>query len=716
MNYEKIIKEIYGKEVDKPLSAASLKIYINYLKRNNSLESLKEKIKNENKSYIKYNEIIKKIYFRKFSKECPAAELEKCKNSFDEGKSLNEVLHSLADLPSKNEEYQSIITGEEEETQPFKKENLNILYCSLIRDRENFLEEWIKNIRKIKALRPKWNISLSCYENDSKDDTKKVLQDLDYSFLNWHKITVENTGKKLYFKKERDRVKNLAAYRNLCINQYADLDKIDRIIMHDVDCMYDPEEAVNLIEESLNWDILSGLSNPSYNEKILYDSWVTRKNKAHKKWNHDGFIKSGINEVYSTGNGFVCYNPEPFKKGIYFGYILGNDCDAENVTICENFSNEGYSKIAFDTRCKIKHFKNLKEKKVPETSVSVTKEEKNLLIRCQLGDNSSYDFHSRILLDGLIESDITPWVLPYNRLNRSLPSKYKKLISSKYEKSNFPELIIHTPQNIPNLFKKTIYCTMWETTKIPEEYIYNLNQCEAVIVPSKPNINTFSAQGINCAMYDVPFGIDIHTFTKKNKIRIKNKIIFGTSGISRHGWPRKGFTEAIEAFLKAFPNGSENVEFRIKCYPNDPRPNYKDERIICDEGEWEKEKLANWYKSLDCFVSMSKGEGFGLMPLEAMSCETPCIIPNWFGPETYATEVNAFLVDYKLVPATHHYEGMGLWCEPSVEHCSKIMKDIYKNPEKILSKGQKAHSDAQKFTFEKMQSGHIKILNKHFFT
>lgn len=359
MNYEKIIKEIYEKEVGQPLNDASLKIYTNYLKRNNSLESLKEKIKDKNKNYVKYNEIIKKIYFRRFSKECPAAELEKCKNSFDEGKSLNEVLRSLADLPSKNEEHQSIITGEEEEAQPFKKENLNILYCSLIRDRENFLEEWIKNIRKIKALRPKWNISLSCYENDSKDDTKKVLQNLDYSFLNWHKITVENTGKKLYFNKERDRVKNLAAYRNLCINQYADLDKIDRIIMHDVDCTYDPQEAINLIEESQNWDILSGISYPFNNEKRLYDSWVTRKNKAHKKWNYKTPVKSGINKVYSTGNGLACYNPIPFKKGIGFGYIIDDILDSENVVVCENFRENGYNKIAFDTRCKISHMKEI---------------------------------------------------------------------------------------------------------------------------------------------------------------------------------------------------------------------------------------------------------------------------------------------------------------------------------------------------------------------
>lgn len=355
MNYEKIIKEIYAKEVDKPLSAASLKIYINYLKRNNSLESLKEKIKNENKSYIKYNEIIKKIYFRRFSKECPAAELEKCKNSFDEGKSLNEVLRSLADLPSKNEEHQSIITGEEEEAQPFKKENLNILYCSLIRDKEKLLEKWIKNIRKIKALRPKWNISLSCYENDSKDDTKKVLQNLDYSFLNSHKITVENTGKKLHFNKERERVKNLAAYRNLCINQYADLDSIDRIIMHDVDCLYEPEDAVKLIEESLNWDVLSTISYPTEISNIVYDSWATRKNKSDKHWNHKDVIFPGINRVYSTGNGFVCYNPEPFKKGMGFGYLINDSHDCENVVICENYLNMGYDRIAFHADYKTRH-------------------------------------------------------------------------------------------------------------------------------------------------------------------------------------------------------------------------------------------------------------------------------------------------------------------------------------------------------------------------
>ena len=714
MNYDKLIERLYKKACGKEIDKVSLKIYSNLLARGSSVEEVYEKMQSKLAespiSTIKY-----------FFEKCHGVELtEKEKSFFLNEHMKNGLLKCLKNIKEyKCPENKKDDKLENPEALHTPQNNLNILYCSLIRDKEYFLEKWLGNIKSLKNLRPNWNIYLSCYENDSVDKTKEVLKRLDYSFLSWVKITSEDTGKKLYFNKERDRVKNLAAYRNLCINQYADLDKIDRIIMHDVDCVYDPEKAVHLIEESLKWDILSGLSNPSNNDKIIYDSWVTRKDKMHKKWDYNSFIKSGINEVYSTGNGFVCYNPEPFKKGIYFGYILGNDCDAENVTICENFSNAGYSKIAFDTRCNIKHFKNLKGKENSEThSVNVIKEEKKLLVRCQLGDNSSYDFHSRIILDGLIESDIKPYIFPYNAesFNKNLPPKYKKFISLKYNKSNLPELIIHPPKNLPNYFKRTIYSTMWETTKIPEEYIYNLNQCEAVVLPSKPNINTFSAQGVNCLMYDVPLGIDIHTFTEKNKVRAKNKIVFGTSGISRHGWPRKGFTEAVEAFLKAFPNGNENVEFRIKCYPNDPRPSYEDKRIICDEGEWQKEKLANWYRSLDCFVSMSKGEGFGLMPLEAMSCGTPCIIPNWFGPETYATEFNAFLVNYKLVPATNYYEGMGLWCEPNVKHCSEIMKGIYKNTEKILSKGQKASSDARKFTFEKMQSSYIKILNKHFFT
>jgi len=40
--------------------------------------------------------------------------------------------------------------------------------------------------------------------------------------------------------------------------------------------------------------------------------------------------------------------------------------------------------------------------------------DKRLIIRGQLGDNSSYDYHSRIIVDGMLERGWDLCVVPYN--------------------------------------------------------------------------------------------------------------------------------------------------------------------------------------------------------------------------------------------------------------------------------------------------------------
>lgn len=345
-----------------------------------------------------------------------------------------------------------------------------------------------------------------------------------------------------------------------------------------------------------------------------------------------------------------------------------------------------------------------------------TDNERRLIVRGQLGDNSSYDFHSRIIIDGMMERGWSLCVVPYNKdvWQRGVPDKYKD-IASRQPFFDAPTLLIHPPKQSPDDPDRTVYSTMWETTRIPPAWIRNLNSCRAAIIPSLPNIATFSAQGVTTPMHEVKFGIDTSVFVPA-PFQKRETVVFGTSGISRHGWPRKGFDEVVDAFIRAFPEGNEDVELRIKCYPNDPVPAWSDKRIIQDQGEWPKEDLAGWYHSIDCYVSMSKGEGFGLMPLEAMACGRPSILPAWFGPEAYATESNSFLVDFKLVPSTHYYANMGLWCDPSVEHCALWMQQLYRRPEMIYSRARQAARDAAQFTYAKMVDGYINVINECFYT
>lgn len=442
MNYSELVKNLYKKARGINIDKISLKIYCNLLKRGVSAEKVYEKMKFQKNE----NSLSKIKYFFEIYHDFELNEKEKLFFLKDYQKNgLFECLKNIKEYKRPENENEDGL--EIPETSHIQKDNLNILYCSLIRDKEYFLEQWLDNIKSLKNLKPNWNIYLSCYENDSADNTKEVLKNLDYSFLSWVKITSEDTGKKILFYKERERVKNLAAYRNLCVSQYANLDNIDRIIMHDIDCMYDPQEAIYLIEESLNWDILSGISHPFNNEKVLYDSWVTRKNKAHEKWEHNTLIKSGINKVYSTGNGLVCYNPMPFKKGIGFGYIINDTVDSENVVVCENFRENGYDKIAFDTRCKINHIKEIScLQKIKERSIKEQNSE-SLLINL---DYSKVDFFFNGSI--FLRNNINYLIARYSKLCKNTYSFFNtiRLFELKDDFSLNKEIEINIKDEIPD--------------------------------------------------------------------------------------------------------------------------------------------------------------------------------------------------------------------------------------------------------------------------
>jgi len=129
--------------------------------------------------------------------------------------------------------------------------------------------------------------------------------------------------------------------------------------------------------------------------------------------------------------------------------------------------------------------------------------------------------------------------------------------------------------------------------------------------------------------------------------------------------PRKGVDVLLRAFLKAFSK-SDDVQLYLQTYAYDQsdltarsRDNLERKlnatltAIIAEDDElrsnaqevWEwmfpkievmtkertMDQLASLYKTVDCLVSASHGEGFGLPVLEAMAVGTPVVVTNWSG-------------------------------------------------------------------------------------
>lgn len=225
------------------------------------------------------------------------------------------------------------------------------------------------------------------------------------------------------------------------------------------------------------------------------------------------------------------------------------------------------------------------------------------------------------------------------------------------------ELLVHHPNFVPTPGKKTAYFSMNESTRLSPLSVHLLNKAAVVIAPSEFCAVTFSASGVTSPIRVVPLGVDRTLYGWRPKPG-GDAVIFGAAGSMAGGDARKGLDEVVAAFQKAFPrSGDFKVRLKIKCHPDRQTADWADlmdDRIEVTAAHFGEAELRDWYASLHCFVSVSKGEGFGMMPLEAMACGRPVISPKFGGVTEYFNEDRGYVVPHTLVPAPPPY--CGHWC------------------------------------------------------
>lgn len=108
--------------------------------------------------------------------------------------------------------------------------------------------------------------------------------------------------------------------------------------------------------------------------------------------------------------------------------------------------------------------------------------------------------------------------------------------------------------------------------------------------------------------------------------------------------------------------------------------------------------LTLMYNNVDCVLSPTRGEGFGLIPFEALACGVPCIVTEGLGCDEYLNVAKKGFLKIKqkgLCPAENRYpylegEKQSNWVEPDVEHFKEQMKEFANNEEKYRAEALEA--------------------------
>ena len=163
------------------------------------------------------------------------------------------------------------------------------------------------------------------------------------------------------------------------------------------------------------------------------------------------------------------------------------------------------------------------------------------------------------------------------------------------------------------------------------------------------------------------------------------------------GYNRKNPKATILAFAKAFkdvPNA--RLLFKTQKAKMFPEAVAELNATAADLGVADRFKMIDTYiperdiygltDACDVYISLHRGEGFGLGMAEAMSLGKPVIATNYSANTEFTVERAAIPVPYKMVPVRSigcdpsYYYGVKEWPEPDVDFAAAALRKLYDSP------------------------------------
>lgn len=270
-----------------------------------------------------------------------------------------------------------------------------------------------------------------------------------------------------------------------------------------------------------------------------------------------------------------------------------------------------------------------------------------------------------------------------------------------------PELtIVHSTPDIWNRYIKDDgryvgYCT-WETNKLPDKWVEHINIAPEVWVPSEFNKECFINSGVKSQIKVVPHIWHPQTKFKKEEVSIVDCLgnSIPTDKYTFYCIGELNFRKGIEDLVKVFDKINDyypNTQLVLKLHYR----NYSDKNLMycIDSVRKLTNKLSTnvflilnnltnrevlaLHSFCDCYVSLNKGEGFGLTIFDAFNHNNDIIATGYGAPVEFLGKNHHGLVNYKIDKVSGmdtfstNYSSDQEWAYPDLDHAYELMKQSY---------------------------------------
>ena len=258
---------------------------------------------------------------------------------------------------------------------------------------------------------------------------------------------------------------------------------------------------------------------------------------------------------------------------------------------------------------------------------------------------------------------------------------------------------VSTPTHAQGWFsgQRTVLSTMWEASVLPEAFREGLHNFTQIVVPSAQNLELFSRYHDN--VVQVPLGIDSREWAYRPRKAPTDRFIFLVGGSGS----RKGTDLAYKAFQRLW--GKEGSWPREAPRPTlvfkSPKPvDWFGPRIEHIGGHISDEAERDLYGMAHCYLQPSRGEGWGLQPLQAIAQGCPTILTDGHGQAEFAHL--GYGLRYTMAPSDYFiYGDAGEWWEPSLDDLCAYMEYVYSNYDEACAFAAQASQQAHlNFTWE----------------